>query len=191
MRLFAAIDPPPEVCEELHAWWEAASGELDAGEWRDVPPRNWHLTLAFFGEVAGDEVDDLAEALAECAARTPPLPLCGNGMGAFPRLSRPRVFWAGIDDADASGRLRKLARCCRLAGHATVRKHGGQDSPFRGHLTLARARSFATGLAPELLAGMPPLPEFEWQATQFNLYSSILLPEGPKYRVLEEFELAG
>jgi 2'-5' RNA ligase len=191
MRLFVAIDPPQEVCEELHAWWEAACVELDAGEWRDVPPRNWHLTLAFYGDVVGDEANDLAEALAECADRTAPLALTGREMGVFPRMSRPRVFWAGVDDGDGSGRLKKLARCCRQAGHATVRKHGGQDSPFRGHVTLARARSFAGAVVPELLAAMPPLPDFAWQATHFSLYQSRLLPEGPKYRVLEEFELAG
>ena len=187
MRLFAALDLPVAVAEELHAWWESANADYPPAVWRDVPPRNWHLTLAFFGEVEGGDTDDLAEVLGACAARTTPLQLAFDGFGAFPSLMRPRVLWAGVGDS-GGGELMRLARCCRLAGHATLRKRSARDEPFRGHVTLARA-SAALPIEAEVLAAMPPLPELSWTAGTLRLIQSMLRPEGARYRILEDFPL--
>ncbi len=187
MRLFAALDLPAGVVEELHAWWESANADYPPGVWRDVPPRNWHLTLAFFGEVEGGETDDLAEALGACAARHGPLQLALDGFGAFPSSTRPRVLWAGVADT-GDGESMRLARCCRLAGHATLRKRPARDEPFRGHVTLARA-SAAPPIEAEVLATMPPLPELSWAAGTLSLMQSMLRPDGARYRILEDFPL--
>jgi len=187
MRLFAALDLPVAVAGELHAWWVSASADYPPAVWRDVPPRNWHLTLAFFGEVEGADTDDLAEALGACAARASPLQLALDGFGAFPSLSRPRALWAGVADT-GDGELMRLARCCRLAGHATLRKRPARDAPFRGHVTLARA-SAALPIAAETLAVMPPLPALSWEAGTLSLIQSMLRPEGARYRILENFPL--
>jgi len=190
MRLFAALDLPEEVVESAAAWWSAACIHLPAGQWRDVPESNWHTTLAFYGDVDGDCVDDLAEALADCAARAPRLHLQFRGFGVFPNWSRPSAFWLGVDEEGEPGALRELARCCRRAGRATVRKRGAKDTPFHGHVTLARRRGFPEPLASDTLAHMPDAPEANWQAGLLRLYRSELHPSGARYRVLEEFELA-
>jgi RNA 2',3'-cyclic 3'-phosphodiesterase len=190
MRLFASLAIPDEIRDELHAWWEAANAEVDPGEWRDVPPRNWHLTLAFFGEVDGHDSDDLAEALADCASRHESLAIRIQGFGAFPNLMRPRVLWAGVEDGPGSeGALARLARCCRLAGRATVRKRSARDEPFRGHVTLARASQQALPIEAEALQAMPEMPELAWTAGTLHLMQSILRPEGAQYRILEAFPL--
>ena len=80
-----------------------------------------------------------------------------------------------------------MARCCRRAGHATVRKRSAKVAPFRGHITLARGNEFTAPISAEMLAEMPPCPELEWVADSLVLYQSILRPEGAKYRKLEEF----
>jgi 2'-5' RNA ligase len=189
MRLFAALDLPAEVCGALHAWWGTASAAYSPSVWRHVPPHSLHLTLAFFGEVPGGDTAALAEALGACAARQGPLQLALDGFGAFPSLSRPRAFWAGVADVGhADGSLPRLARCCRLAGHATVRKRPAQDTPFRGHVTLARA-SQAAAIGAEVLAAMPPLPELAWTAGTLLLIQSMLRPDGARYRILEDFPL--
>ena len=56
MRLFVAIEMPESVIDEIAAWWQGACLYLPASEWRDLPNRNWHLTLAFFGDVRGRDV---------------------------------------------------------------------------------------------------------------------------------------
>ena len=116
MRLFAALDLPDDIRHDLAAWWTVACVHLPPAEWRDVPRHHWHITLAFYGDVEGGEVDDLAEALAECSAAASPMGLHIEGCGVFPRPSRSRVFWAGVEQQQGGKDLRHLARCCRQAG---------------------------------------------------------------------------
>jgi len=191
MRLFAALDLSDDVRDEIAAWWTAAGIVLPAGEWRDVAKRNWHLTLAFYGEVGGDELDDLAGELADLAAGTGQLELQTGGCGVFPHPSRPRVFWAGAGMRGESGQLKHLARCCRQAGHVTLRKHTAKSEPFRGHLTLARAMPEASPLESELWQAMPEVPVLTWTAESLCLYASQLRPKGPIYRLVEAFEFKG
>jgi len=191
MRLFAALTLPDVVLDEIAAWHAGASLALPAGQWRDVPRENWHLTLAFYGETGGDEADDLAEALAVCAADASPLRLRLSSPGVFPRLDRPRVFWLGVEEADAgqSGRLAALARCCRRAGRATLRKRTAKETPFRAHVTLARARGWPLPMRAERFADMPSPPDVVWTAEDMVLFRSALHREGARYHVMERFAL--
>jgi len=191
MRLFAALDVPEDIRHEIAAWWTAACIHLPDGDWRDVAERNWHVTLAFYGEVGGDEINDLAEALADRAATAPSLCLLTGGFGVFPRASRPRVFWAGVETEAGVKDLAYLARCCRQAGHATLRKHSAKETFFRGHITLARAALGAAPVGAEAWQKIPDLPALEWIAGALSLYASTLKPKGPIYRLVETFELKG
>ncbi len=210
MRLFAALETPYTITEEIHAWWLEAGGQLNIGDWRDVPTKNWHLTLAFYGDVKGGEVDDLAEVLAEYVKGTTkeplksgciregelsgvnaPIGLKTTEFGAFPKFSKPRVLWAGVGDLEGSGELKEMARCCRRAGRATVRKRSAKESPFKGHITLARANEFVVPITTGMLAGMPPFPKLTWEAESLSLFQSTLHPDGAKYRKLEEFSFGG
>lgn len=190
MRLFAALDPPEEVIDAIALWWTEACVNLPAGEWRDIPKQNWHLTLAFYGDVDGDCYDDLAEALAQCAHEAAPITLRLEGFGVFPRPDRARVFWIGIGNGGDTG-LRGLARCCRRQGFANVRKQTAKLEPFRGHITLARRRGLPGPITPACLAQMPEVTADQWQADCLRLYQSELHHDGARYRVLEEFELGG
>ncbi len=189
MRLFAAIEIPEPVIDEIAAWWQDACLHLPAGEWRDIPKQNWHLTLAFFGDVQGRNVDMLAESLAACADETKTVGLKLGHPGVFPREQRARIFWLGVEDASRAGHLKIFARCCRQAGRATLRKRTAKEEPFSGHITLARRRGFPEPLAAETLGEIPQAPEAEWVANRLTLFQSELHGDGARYRVLEEFEL--
>ncbi len=191
MRLFTALDVPDDIRQEIAAWWVAAGVLLPVGDWRDVAGRNWHVTLAFYGDVGGEELDELAEELAACAAAASPLRLRTDSFGIFPHASRPRVFWAGVESAEGEKELKYLARCCRLAGHVTLRKHTAKEAPFRGHVTLARATPEAVPLGGEIWQAMPDFPVLEWTAGTLSLYASTLRPQGPLYRLVEAFEFKG
>ncbi|MDQ6972564.1 MAG: RNA 2',3'-cyclic phosphodiesterase [Mariprofundaceae bacterium] len=188
MRLFAALDVPEEVCDEIAAWWAAACVYLPVMDWRDVPRHNWHLTLAFYGDVHGSAVDGLCEALADCAANGPLQRLCTQDFGIFPRPARPRVFWAGVESAGGLKDLKHLARCCRQAGHATLRKHTSRQTPFRGHISLARAAEQAQGVDAEIWSQLPELPPMQWTVDSLSLYASQIRSQGPVYRRVESFE---
>jgi len=195
MRLFAAVELPEDVRQEIAAWWTAASLHLPDGEWRDVVPRNWHVTLAFYGDVRGDknaaDVNALAEELAACVAETAPLRLITNDCGVFPQVAKPRVFWAGVEAQKDAKALKHLARCCRRAGHATLRKRTAKERPFRGHITLARAGEFATPLTAEYWQALPEMPRLAWTVSSLTLFASRLTPAGAIYRRVEEFIFEG
>lgn len=181
MRLFAAVVPPPEVLGHL----DEAVGQVrdDAVTW--TLPDAWHLTFAFYGEVADDRVADLTERLRRATARYPIMRLRLNGAGRFDE----RVLWIGCDGPLDD--MRRLARSCEAAG-----RRAGAAAPshrrFRPHLTLARARQ-PTDLRPYVSAlGQYTGPE--WTANEIALVRSHL-GKGPggraRYEAISTFSLAG
>ncbi|MDX8402234.1 MAG: RNA 2',3'-cyclic phosphodiesterase [Mariprofundaceae bacterium] len=189
-RLFAALDCAA-ARDAIADWWAQASLHLDFGCWREIPVDNWHCTLAFYGEVAERDIDNLCDALADCASRAQPLALQLDGFGLFPSAARPRVFWIGVSGADAASTraLARLARCCVRAGHATLRNRMPARSRFTGHVTLARSRGDAASHALDRWSEMPQPPSFVWNESRLQLYRSRLAPEGARYQVLEEYRL--
>ena len=99
MRLFAALLPPDRVTAELLSVREQLRTRPHAERLRWTERDNWHLTLAFYGEVAERRFPELCARLARAAARSRPLTLCVAGGGRF----GDRVLWAGIADASGTG----------------------------------------------------------------------------------------
>jgi 2'-5' RNA ligase len=184
VRLFAAIDPPAEEIAMLHSTLEAALhsalgepepalhsalGEAEPGL-RYVPPDQWHVTTAFYGEVAEAVVPELLERLGRAVARTPPLTLSIRGLGTFPKQNATaRVLWAGL--AGDLAELSRLADRCVAAG----RRSGVamDDRPFRAHLTLARARRDPVDLR-EIVAALSSYDGQPWPARSLRLVHSTL-----------------
>jgi RNA 2',3'-cyclic 3'-phosphodiesterase len=166
VRLFVALTPPEDVIDALRTTTVALrelAPEL-AAQLRWTRPEQWHLTLAFLGEVSDQVVDELTRRLSRAAARHPPLSLSLGGGGRFGH----RVLWTGVHgDRDGLRRLAgsaaAAARRCRLPV---------EDRPYRPHLTLARATGEAD-LRPlvQRLASWQGAP---WVATQLHLVRSQL-----------------
>jgi len=166
VRLFAAIDPPSEVCESLTA--ALGPGRDDRLRW--VSPEQWHLTLSFYGEVPESKVDKLLEGLARAAQRTVPFGIRLAGAGTFPKQSaKARVLWIGLDgEVDA---MRRVADRCAGAGRRA--RIPVEDRAFRPHLTLARARHEsvdASETADRLASYCSPW----WSVTSLRLVHSTL-----------------
>jgi len=189
MRLFAGIEIPSSVQHQIHLWWQQAGKHFSPELWRPVSPDLWHITLAFYGDCSGSVSDDLAESLAECASQNSIIDLKTAGFGCFPKPEKANVFWLGVQDNSGDGNLKHLARCCRRAGHATVRKRTAREAAFQGHITLARSRERRLCVELESLQSIADVPELDWCADRIILYQSILAPHGPQYRRLERFEL--
>ncbi len=92
MRLFAAIDLPPEVIERLEALM-AKLRPLAAIAWS--PCSNLHITTKFIGEWPEDRLAELERAMSlGCRAL---IPVRVAGLGYFPNRKSPHTFWAGIE----------------------------------------------------------------------------------------------
>lgn len=138
MRLFVSISPPSSALDALDAELGPTRSVAPHGL-RWTRPEQWHLTLAFLGEVPEADVPALTAGLAD-AQDERPMSLRLAGGGCF----GDRVLWVGLaGDVHA---LRTLAGATADAARA-----GGvvlEDKGFRPHLTLARAGKEHADLRP-------------------------------------------
>lgn len=137
MRLFAALPLPHPVVDWLDGRVLLAKQIDPTLRW--VPSEQWHLTLAFFGDVPEGAVEDLTGRLGRAAARRGALGMALGPPGRFGSARRARVLWQGL--SAGSEATSRLAASCRAAGRRAGLT-GEVLSPtarFRPHVTLARA----------------------------------------------------
>lgn len=141
MRLFAAVRPPGEVLDHLAAALGALGvrgdgGPADGVRW--TAEENWHLTLAFYGEVPDGAVDEVLEGLGAVAATHAPFPLRLRGAGVFAH----RTLWVG-----AGGDVDAMAALAAAATGVGLDVTGREDDRVRhrAHLTIGRVVAERTG----------------------------------------------
>jgi 2'-5' RNA ligase len=163
LRLFTAIDIPPDVKAALATWIERLRllGNL---KW--IPAEKLHITTKFIGEWPDKpeaRLDELKLALASVKAPAP-VDIVIRGLGRL-----PRVLYAAVEPNDA---LTALAT-------ATERAVGGlpEGRPYRPHITLARTRT----RVPRIDFELSTIGSF--RASSFALY----LSAAGKYTKLQEF----
>ena len=148
MRTFLALEISPAIRQSVASVLESLSQQVPNRTVRWVRAENVHLTLAFLGDLPGESIPQVQEAVQTAAIEIPPLHLSVGGLGAFPRLQAPRVIWIGVQEP--TGRLSALE--ARL--EEGLRRLGWEppDEPFRPHLTLGRVRRGAPRSDVERLA---------------------------------------
>lgn len=130
VRLFVAVQPPPEVIEHLEEFLEPRR-DVEGPRWS--APGGWHVTLAFAGAVPERVLEPVLDGVAAVARTRAPMRLSLAGGGCFPDVARAKVLWAGVDDGGALEPLAAAARsACAVVGAAP---DGGSFVP---HVTLGR-----------------------------------------------------
>ncbi len=183
MRLFAALELPRPASADLDRFLDP---RRDADTpWRWTPPANWHVTLAFLGDVDPDRYERLVDALADAAARSEPLELRLRGAGAFGKLTAAKHLYLAVVDP---GGLTPLAEHVKTAaGRAGCRLTAERYVP---HVTVAR-----TSPGRDATSMLRVLDTYEgptWRCADVGLYRSTLGagPGGhPRYDRLESFDL--
>jgi 2'-5' RNA ligase len=139
IRAFIAIDLPVEVheCLEQVSFYLKRKLEDIPVRWVAVP--NIHLTLKFLGDVSLSNLEMLEKCLVSETANYRPMTISVGGIGAYPRIRRPRVIWVGVE---APAELNALQRAIDVG---TSRVGYSRDKrPFSAHLTLGRVSRNAT-----------------------------------------------
>lgn len=174
MRLFAAVplaDPAREQILNL-------LGRLRNASWpvRWVHDEGLHMTLKFFGEVGGERLDVIAEALRFAAQGAGALSLELGDLGAFPSRNRPRILWVGVQAPPALELLQdRIERGCEAIGFPP------EGAPFQPHITLGRVREgqrLPLGGLDDHAEGFKRVP---FVAQELVLYESVLTTGGPRY----------
>jgi 2'-5' RNA ligase len=87
VRLFAAVVLPDDVLADLET--AVAPYRDDVLAW--TLHEQWHITLAFYGQVADERLPDLKARLTRAAKRYPVVSLALDGAGRFDE----RTLWVG------------------------------------------------------------------------------------------------
>ena len=166
-RCFVGVPIGQPLDRELRASLGSlkAATSADADELRWIDPNEWHLTLAFMGPTPESELPRLIEALTDVAANHAPFAIPTGGLGAFPSRREVRILWYGL--ADRSRRLAELAIAVRIAMDCDT------ASPFRAHLTLARAKG-DRGVTVPAATWKVPVPAGQLAVEELILYRSHL-----------------
>ncbi|MYX04092.1 MULTISPECIES: RNA 2',3'-cyclic phosphodiesterase [unclassified Streptomyces] len=179
-RVFLALAPPDDAKAELEQVLRPAYEAYPRMRWNRI--EDWHITLAFLGELPVAAVPPLMHPLAGLAARQRPLRLALHGGGHFDE----RVLWTGVT-GDLEG-LHRLAVDVRTL----VRECGVSfpDRPLRPHLTLARSRRGDHANTVEAADSLAGFAGRGWEAGRLHLVgSNIGRGPGPiHYRDIEAWD---
>ncbi|MFF0292695.1 RNA 2',3'-cyclic phosphodiesterase [Kitasatospora sp. NPDC004614] len=161
-RIFVALAPPDEAKDELARALAPAYAAHPQLRWNRI--EDWHITLAFLGELPSAVVPLLLTALAGTAGSRPALELRLRGGGHFDG----RLLWSGID-GDLAGlhaladEVRRLVRSCGI---------DFLERPLRPHLTLARARRDDPLGVPAAAADLAGFIGRSWHTDRLHLVGS-------------------
>lgn len=166
-RLFFSLWPSDEVRQQIVA---AGAPAVRAAGGKAIPPENYHLTLAFLGNVPGDAVAELIFAARR--VRFPSFTLQLDRTGYWPRS---RVAWLSPSASPAA--LEKLA--ADLWSELQPLGFVPDENSFTPHVSLVRK-------VPGGLGGLPESPVV-WPVSDFVLVKSETQPAGSVYSLLEHF----
>ncbi|MFW6234499.1 MAG: RNA 2',3'-cyclic phosphodiesterase [Spirochaetota bacterium] len=190
-RLFFALAIPVHIRREV---FHMVRPILPEPFFRVVSAENLHITMAFLGEVHGDErrrAIEIARSFdPKHAPGTEEARITITGAGAFPRIAKPRVVWLGI--RDAAGALHDIH-----AGLIQELDAAGlpyDPKPLRPHLTVAYLRKPRSRAGTEdahsiqnaLVSLRQHAASREWSfpLPAVRLYESRLLSTGAVYQEL-------
>lgn len=190
MRLFVAGYPPAAVADHLAEFVATlAVGRLAASgiNTRLAAASNWHVTLAFLGEVPERQLPGVRAAVdaavaARGGAERPRLRVAGGGRFGKGKFT---LLWAGLQgDVPA---LRTLASAVTRELRRRRLDHDGK--PFKAHLTIARPGERLP--AEEVAADVAAFAGYEgpeWTLDELVLVRSHLGPK-PTYDRLNTWPL--
>jgi 2'-5' RNA ligase len=190
MRTFLAIDLTSALEQKIGQWMDDHVKTFPDGSIRWVDPAALHLTVKFLGEIDGAKIGPVRNALAPVGVSTPVFSFRVAGFGAFPRRSRPRVLWLGIEEQ--AGVLADLyLRLNQSLGPL------GFDPDRRGytpHLTLGRVRRGIDKGIQRRVADAAQRMEVgalgDVAARELVFYKSTLLSTGAVHEVIDRFPFA-
>ncbi|PJZ67033.1 RNA 2',3'-cyclic phosphodiesterase [Leptospira wolffii] len=176
MRTFIGISLSEETKESLH---RICIG-LEGIRWLD--PENFHLTLAFLGELDPDRIEIVSEICSEI--RSEPFRIDIKGVGIFGHKS-PEVLYTSVIASEELKNLQKsLDSSLRRAGFSLEKKE------YKPHITIGRFRKTQEKKLNQYLQEFETFELPGIQVSEFHIFSSRTGPEGAMYRVEETYPLS-
>lgn len=178
MRLFIAIDMPPEVialAHELQNYFK----ELELFEGRYTNLNSMHITLKFLGDVDDGKVSELADRLKP--VQFPAQPAYTGELGLFASHERSKILFLHM----VCPALIELV----LALDLLLPEFAQEKREFINHVTLARIKSVHEKERLIETVETYQVPRIDFEITQFVLKRSELTADGPIYTDVAGFAL--
>ncbi|MCH7685434.1 MAG: RNA 2',3'-cyclic phosphodiesterase [Planctomycetes bacterium] len=151
---------------------------------KPVSADNLHVTLKFLGDTNPTRVPEISNAVSEAVDGEKTFEGQIVGLGAFPRIQRPSVIWAGLENGEP---LKRIAES--LETMLSGLNFHPEQKPFHPHLTLARIKSKPPPELAELLNENQTTDFGVVSISSVELFQSELQPNGPRYTVLASAKL--
>ena len=174
MRTFVTVEiNNDEVLESI----KKIQSDLDLRA-KPVALENIHFTLLFLGEISEQISFKVQEALS--SIKFVEFDVEFQGIGAFPKVSQPRVIWVGTDEKGGE-------QLCNLASQveSALSPLGFQrDKPFRSHVTIFRIKNKVRNISDKLTKFSSEKFGIQ-RVSEIKFKQSVLTPEGPNYSDLQ------
>ena len=174
MRLFFALEPPGALAIQLADWRDKQLPAVG----RPVTAGNFHITLAFLGNISEQKLERLCLETDELLSRG----TLEAGTVQLDQLGywhKTGIFWLGPSAYPPT--LEKLASALQSRGVAVGARR--KRSHYSPHITLFRG-----------CQEPPPAPaqdpNFNWSYDSFTLFESRMSGRGVSYHPLAEWKLS-
>ncbi|ACO03778.1 MAG TPA: RNA 2',3'-cyclic phosphodiesterase [Persephonella sp.] len=151
-------------------------GGITTGRW--VPVQNFHITYRFIGDVTSKELEDIYSLLKNEINYPRTVSLNLKGVGAFPNISNPRVFFIKVEDSN--GDLVEINNF--IQDRLSVLGYKKEIKPFVPHITLKRLKGVKREDFVEKVKKYEDILFDTQESLEVNIIESILTPQGAVYK---------
>jgi len=180
-RIFIAIKLYPD--QNFSVYLRRIREYLKDERIRWTKEENLHLTLRFIGDHENSGIPLISGNISQIALKTHGFKLKVQGLGIFRSLSYPRVLWTGIDKNNELCVLKK-----EIDEKLNTLGFNYSSENFTPHLTLGRMKRINDKeQITKLIHEYQDQILMESDVESIILFESLLKPEGPIYRPLDEY----
>ena len=180
IRTFLALELPQTVRNKLSAHAELISGHDKLQQIRWLPKENYHLTLAFRGNMQYVLISNLQLKLEQILSSKQAVPFRFSEIIPFPFSGTPKIVAAMLEYSDELMQLQhNTAKCVRAVGISLEHRR------FIPHVTLGRLKSRSR----KSIVFQPQQIFLEGVSEKVVIFQSELTLKGAVYKVLGEISL--
>ena len=180
IRTFLALELTQTVKEKLSVHTEQISGHDKLQQIRWLPKENYHLTLAFLGNIEYVLISRLQLKLEQKLSSNKAVPFRFSEITPFPFSNTPKIAAAMLEHSEELMQLQhNTAKCVRAFGISLERKR------FSPHVTLGRLKSRSR----KSMSFQPQQIFLEGVSKKVVIFQSELTPKGSVYTPLGEIPL--